>query len=173
MSKIVTLIVVAAFLAGCMPTNPKDESSAADRVVIETDKFSGERSIRTPLYLSRQGFTDTFPVRISLSAKLGPSQPRTALLLVKKTGTNWGFYNVARGEDQYNFAFKNLDRNVDVGGGIVTTEEYFGLEIPLEQLLKMSSSDYEIKVYGRRDSGVFVVPATVTRSFLQKLKEQS
>jgi len=169
MLRVILPFLLCIFVAGCLPTPPGQEASAANEMIVETDRFTGDRTVRTPFYLSRQGFTDTFPVRLSLSATVNSSPPRNALLIVRTTGTDWGFYNSARGEDQYRFSFTELDRRVDSGGGIVTTEEWFGLAIPIAQLTRMSAANYEIEVRGSRNSGVFVVPATVVRAFLAEI----
>jgi len=165
------VICATAALAGCIPSTPTSQTTALNDITVKADKFSGERLLTTPFYLSRQGFTDTFPVRIAIQADVTNGPPTTAQLFVKKSGTEWGFYNSAIGEDRYKFTFMSLDNNVTTAAGLATTEEFFVLEIPIRKLEEMSSSDYEIKVYGRRDSGVFVVPSSVTIAFLVRLNE--
>ncbi|WP_147434216.1 MULTISPECIES: hypothetical protein [Rhodobacterales] len=169
-TRIGILIGLALFLTACVETAPTSINSAAEDISIETDRFSGETTIRSPLYLSRQGFTDTFPVKLAYEASLDDDgELRFVRLYVVATRTEWGFYSSAIGEDNYEFAFSEVDRQVDSIGAIVTVEEHFLLTVPLAQLASMSSTDYEIRVYGRRDSGVFVVPSAVTNAFLQRL----
>ncbi|WP_397543333.1 hypothetical protein [Roseovarius salis] len=163
------LIVCVIFLSGCLQTPPQDTASASGEVVVEYDKFKQERIIRTPLYLSKQGFTDTFPVSLAYEATEKNGAIKLIRLYVVTTRTEWGFYRSATGEDGYEFQFFEVDGEVDSAGGIVTVEEHFSLSVPIAQLRRMVSSDYEIKVYGKRDSGVFTVPASVTRAFLNKL----
>lgn len=73
------------------------------------------------------------------------------------------------GDDGYEFKFAKIDSSVDSGGGIVTTNEHFALELSYEYLQKMSNRDWEVKVYGKRNEGVFIVPKQLTKAFFVKL----
>ena len=156
-------------LQACVESTPENVQAAASDVTVEYDRFRDEELVRTPMYLSRKGFTDTFPVSISYRALRKAGSIKSLGLLVEKVDTDWGFYHSATGEDGYEFRFSKVDGKVDSVGGIVTVKEYFLLNISVAQLNKMSEKDYEIKVYGKRNSGVFVVSSAITKAFLQRL----
>ena len=163
------LILSMLLLFACVETAPQNTTSASADIVVQYDKFKGERIIRTPLYLSRRGFTDTFPVSLAYEAVEKEGKIQSIRLYVEATRTEWGFYGSAIGEDGYKFRFSEVDSVVDSAAGMVLVEEHFSLGVPLAQLNAMSLKNYEIKVYGQRDSGVFVVPSAITKAFLQKI----
>lgn len=167
MRYIIALSIFA--LTACVEGTPENLAAAASDIQIEYDKFRDETVVRTPLYLSRQGLTDRFPVSIAYEARQKSGRIQSVRLFVEATRTEWGFYQSATGDDGFNFSFFGVDREVGTPGGLVIVEERFSLGVPYEQLRAMSLNDYEIKVYGKRDSGVFVVPASLTRAFLQSL----
>lgn len=153
-----------------MGTSPSEIGKPKSEIVVTEDKFTGKRTIKTPFRLSQQGFTDDFPVKLSLQADLTQVIRSTAQLLVKASGTDWGFYKSAIGEDRTNFKLVPIDSGTSTAAGMVTTEEYFVLEMPISKLQKASGQDYEIKIYGKRNSGTFVLPSSLSRSFLAKLR---
>ena len=162
------LAIAIILISGCTGSLPNNSESAASQTTIEYDKFKNLTVVKTPLYLSRKGFTDTFPVSIAYRAFFKKGSPAIIQLYVKKVGMDWGFYNEAFGEDGHKFNFLKIDSDVGSIGYMVTTTEHFGLSIDPDQLAAMSEKDYEIKVYGTRDSGSFVVPASLTQGFLEK-----
>ncbi|MCW5610586.1 MAG: hypothetical protein KIS83_07885 [Rubrivivax sp.] len=169
MKFLLVLLLPLAFL-GCANTVPPSSSSAnADQVLIETDSFKQQTWVKTPLYLSRQGFTDTFPVQISWRALSKDGRTQFIQLYVLKVGTDWGFYHSANGEDGHKFQFVKVDGQVSTAGGMVTTSEHFALSVPRDYLQKITQKDWKIKVYGRRDEGVFTVPSVLSDAFYQKL----
>ncbi len=167
--KLVTLLIALIILSGCVTTMPKDQQTIETKVKIEHDTFKDQTWISTPLYLSRQGFTDTFPVNIKLRS-LYKNRSRVFIqLYVTKMDVTWGFYHSANGEDGYKFDFVKVDGEVDSSGGMVTTNEHFALGMSSDYLEKMSNKDWKIKVYGQRNEGVFIVPKNLTNAFLAKL----
>ena len=157
-------------LLGCAGTVPPSSSSAnIGQVLIETDSFKQQTWVRTPLYLSRQGFTDKFPVQISWRALTKDGKTQLIQLYVLKVGTDWGFFHSANGEDGHKFQFTKVDGQVGNSGGMVITSEHFTLSVPRDYLQKMTQKDWQIKIYGKRDEGVFIVPAVLSNAFLQKL----
>lgn len=166
-----SLIAVLALLATII-LHSGSANAGKDKVIIEYDKFKNEKTIRTPLRLSRQGFTDKFPVEIAFTAQQANNKLKSIRLYVVATRTDWGFFHSAIGENGYKFRFHEVDRQVGSGGGITTVKEHFALDVPINQLKAMSGKDFEIKVYGKRDGGVFRVPAATTRAFLSALSSQ-
>lgn len=164
--------ILLALVTGCASTTPDSASAAQNSVTIETDEFNDSTWIKTPLYLSRQGFTDTFPVRIALRAYYQQDDLQFIQLYVTKKSTDWGFYHSANGQDGTPLAFVEVDNNVDVDYGLssVHVDEDFALVLPRAYLDKMSAEDWKIKVYGKRDEGVFVVPRAFTQGFLNKIE---
>ena len=168
--KITHFALISLALAGC--ANPIPHSSISPKpedITIEQDSFKQQTWIKTPLYLSRQGFTDKFPVQISWRALSKDNKTQFIRLYVTKLGTEWGFYQSANGEDGYKFDFLKVDGLVSTSGGMVTTNEHFTLDVSRDYLQKMTTKDWQIKVYGRRDEGVFIVPAALSRAFLERL----
>lgn len=170
MMKTTLYVLISLVLVGCAsPISQSASSTKPEDVVIERDPFKQQTWIKTPLYLSRQGFTDTFPVQISWRALSKDSKTQFIQLYVTKMGTEWGFYQSANGEDGYRFEFVKVDGLVSTSGGMVTTNEHFALGVSRDYLQKMTSKDWQVKVYGRRDEGVFIVPATLSSAFLERL----
>ena len=170
--KIILFISLFIILSGCGAGNiPKDSATLQSNVMIRNDNFSNQTWIETPLYLSRTGFTDTFPVRIKFRASYKDGSREFIQLYVTKTDVSWGFYHSANGEDQYKFEFLKIDGNVDADYtlGSVTTKEHFGLGFSIDYLKKMSAKDWKIKVYGKKNEGVFNVPKLLSEAFLAKL----
>ncbi len=112
-------ILLCIFLCACLEAAPQDTASASDAVIVEYDKFKNQTVVRTPLYLSRQGFTDTFPVRLAYEAVERDGSVKIIRLYVVAIRTDWGFYHSAFGEDGYRFRFVEVDRGVDSAAGIV------------------------------------------------------
>jgi hypothetical protein len=166
--KIISLVVMA-FLTACTSNIPTNSASIGNQVEIKHDQFKNQTWIETPLYLSRQGITDTFPVKISLRALYKNGRANFIQLYVTKMDVTWGFYHSANGQDGYSFKFVKIDGVVDSLGGMVTTNEHFALNVPREYLEKMAREDWQIKVYGKRNEGVFIVPSSLSKGFLEKL----
>lgn len=167
--KKLAILGLILFFVGCASTLPKDSGTIESKVSIEHDSFKDQTWISTPLYLSRQGFTDTFPVNIKYRALYKNGRQVFIQLYVTKMDVTWGFYHSANGEDGYKFEFVKIDGDVDSSGGMVTTNEHFGLEVPASYLNKMVQKDWSVKVYGKRNEGVFIVPQQLTQAFLNKL----
>ena len=163
------IVLVTGLLISCISTVPKSTESAIKDIVIEHDAFSKETWIKSPLYLSRQGFTDTFPVNLSYRALYKNNKLQFIQLYVTATSVTWGFYHSANGEDGSELKFVNVDSFVDSGAGMVTTEEHFGMSFDLKYLEKMKEKDFKIKVYGKRNEGVFIVPKILSTAFYNKL----
>lgn len=144
-------------------------SDIGSKITIENDSFKNQTSISTPLILSRKGFTDTFPVKIAFRALYKSDKREYIQLYVTKLDVSWGFYHSAIGEDGYEFKFFKVDSEVGTGGGMVTTSEHFALEMDHDYLKKMSEKEWNIKVYGKKNEGVFRVPSELTKAFLEKL----
>ncbi len=163
------LIAVFFLLTGCVATAPTSIENASSQIEIEHDKFNGTTWIRTPLYLSRQGFTDTFPVKLMYRANYKKGRLAFIQLYVTATNVEWGFYHSANDQNGNPLKFVNVDNVVDSGAGMVTTVEHFGLDISKDYLAKMANENWQIKVYGKRNQGVFIVPQTVSLAFFEKL----
>ncbi|HAS14275.1 MAG TPA: hypothetical protein DCS01_03120 [Idiomarina abyssalis] len=159
-------------LSACVATAPSSVSESEQSVSIERDEFNGQTWIRTPLFLSRQGFTDTFPVSIAYRALYKDQERVFIQLYVTKKSTEWGFYHTANGQDGTELPFVDVDKQVDANTqlGSVYVDEDFALKLSRDYLSKMSQEDWKIKVYGKRDEGVFMVPKTFTQGFLNKLE---
>ncbi|SEL90126.1 hypothetical protein SAMN05216262_13114 [Colwellia chukchiensis] len=168
MKKLITASLIC-LISACSTTIPDNSSNIEKNISVEHDSFKNQTWIKTPLYLSRQGFTDTFPVKISYRALLKKGELKFIQLYVTSTSPTWGFYHSAKGEDGHSFSFNKIDSIVNSELSVSTTE-HFGLTIPLSYLQKMGQKDWKIKVYGKRNEGVFVVPNSLSQAFLNKLK---
>lgn len=167
--KTLIIILLSILVTSCAGNIPKQEVAIDNQIRIEKDTFKNQIWIKTPLYLSRQGFTDTFPVQLCYRALYESDKRKFIQLYVTSSNTNWGFYRSANGEDGYSFEFVKIDSDVQTSSNMVVTKEFFGLSIPITYLEKMSTKDWKIKVYGKRNSGVFIVPAALSKTFLKKL----
>lgn len=154
-------------LAGCSSTVP---SSAGDiEVTTQHDQFKNQTWIETPFYIIRTGFTDRFPVEVKYRVMKSKGSAQVIQLYVIATRAEWGFYNHAVSEDGVNMRFTEISRDVDRTANIVMVKEYFALNLSVSDLEKMSRKDWAIKVYGKNDEGVFIIPAELTKGFLSKL----
>ena len=167
--KIILATLFTITLCACSSTIPTNQEDISNQVIVERDDFKQQTWIRTPLYLSRQGFTDTFPVQLSFRSLYKGDKRAFIQLYVSSSNVDWGFYHSANGQDDYSFEFDEIDNEVSANTGMVTTEEVFGLIVPYTYLEKMASTDWKIKVYGKRNEGVFQVPASLSKAFLEKL----
>jgi len=160
------------FLMGCASTTPKSSSEALSEITVVNDKFDNSTTIETPLYLSRKGFTDTFPVSLKLKAYYQGNERQFIQLYVSMVRGDWGFYERANGEDGRNLELLKITKDVDYKSSIsmVTVQEDVGLMLPFEYLQKMGNKDFSIKLYGKKDSGDFVVPSSLAKAFLQKIE---
>lgn len=156
-------------ILGCASSVPQDTAKISNKIKIEHDKFKNQTHIETELYLSRQGFTDTFPVRLKYRAIYQSSKLESLQLYVISTNVTWGFYHSAYGADGKELKFIKIDGLVDSAVGMVSTEEHYALEITKNYLEQMTTKDWEVKVYGKRNEGIFIVPATLSRTFIDKL----
>lgn len=167
--KKILILLVTSLLISCASIVPKNAESIEKQIVIEHDSFSKKTWIKSPLYLSRQGFTDTFPVNLSYRASFKNNELEFIQLYVTASNITWGFYHSANGEDGVNLKLVNVDSFIDSGAGIVTTIEHFGISLDLEYIEKMTAKDFKIKVYGKRNEGVFIVPKALSKAFYNKL----
>jgi hypothetical protein len=168
--KLLFIALLLITLSACNSTAPTTTAAASADITIDRDEFNGRTWLQTPMYLSRQGFTDTFPVELSLRARYVDDKREFMQLYVKNTNMEWGFYHSATGQNGHNFEFKMIDREVFNQVGIVTTVETFGLIVPMDQLKEMSAENWKIKVYGKRYQGVFTVPNAITKAFIAKVE---
>jgi len=161
-----TLLVTA-----CASTAPSSTTEALSSIIVTNDKFDNSTTIETPLYLSRKGFTDTFPVSLKLKAYYQGNKRQFIQLYVSMLRTDWGFYERANGEDGRNLELVKITKDVDYKSSIkmVTVQEDVGLMLSLEYLQKMGNKNFSIKLYGKKDSGDFIVPSSLTKAFIQKL----
>lgn len=165
-------------LSGCVGAGydiaPSSKEVVSQNITVKYDKFKKQTWISTPSYLIRDGFTDTFPVVASYRALDKDSKLEFIQLYLKISGTEWAFFNQAVGEDGYNFEFLKIDKDVNVisGGGqaMAIVKEHVALSVPITQLKKMSSKDYEIKIYGQKREGSFSMPKIISSAFYQKLQ---
>lgn len=153
----------------CVSTIPENPSLISSKITINLDTFKNQTWIETPLYLSRQGFTDRFPVQIKFRALYKNDELSFIQLYVTSTNLDWGFFHSANGEDGMKLDFVKIDGVVSSNAGVVLTEEHFGLSIPKDYLTKMMEKDWQIKVYGKRNEGVFVVPSSLSKAFYDKM----
>ncbi len=156
-------------LTACASNAPVNTQDALSSITVTKDQFDGSTTLETPLYLSRKGFTDTFPVKLKYRAHYQGSKREFIQLYITVTNVEWGFYHSANGQDGKKLALAKIDNLVKTGGGMVTTDEHVGLLIPMDYLKSMSNADFSIKLYGKRKSGDFVVPSSLTKAFMQKL----
>lgn len=167
----ITISITLIFLAACSSSVPTTTKDALSEISVSKDKFNGSTTIETPLYLSKKGFTDPFPVSLKLKAYYQGTDRQFIQLYVSMLRTEWGFYERAVGEGGDNLKLVKITRDVDYKSSIkmVTVQEDIGLMLSLDYLKKMGYKDFSIKLYGKRDSGDFVVPSSLTQAFIQKL----
>lgn len=173
------VLVVGLLFSGCMGAGydllPDDKEEVSKSITIEHDNFKNQTWLRTPAYLIRKGMTDRFPVIATYRAVKKGDELQFIQLYLQIKGTEWAFFNEAVGEDGYRFDFVKIDKDVNSYGavktGIVTiVDEVFGLNISMEQLEKIATKDYAIKVYGKKRQGEFIMPKHISEAFLSKLK---
>jgi hypothetical protein len=162
-------ITLALIFTGCATTAPTSVKESFSAITITKDKFNNLTTIETPLYLSKKEFTDPFPVRLKYRAFYAGSERKLIQLYVSVPNIEWGFYDRASGEDGESLTVHKIDSLVGSVGSIVTTEELLGLKIHIDYLKDMGKADFSIKLYGKRNSGDFVVPSSLTKAFIQKL----
>jgi len=165
-------------LSGCVGAGyelaPSSKQEVSQNITVKYDKFKKQTWITTSPYLIKKGFTDTFPVVASYRALTKDKKLEFIQLYLKISGTEWAFFNQAVGEDGYSFKFLKIDKDVNVisGGGqaMAIVKEHVALSVPIAQLKKMASQDYEIKIYGKRREGSFTMPKIISSAFYQKLQ---
>jgi hypothetical protein len=164
-------ISLTLLVTSCASIAPSSTTEALSSIIVTNDKFNNSTIIETPLYLSRQGFTDTFPVSLKWKAYYIGSERQFIQLYVSMLRTDWGFYERANGEDGKSLELVKITKNVDYQSSIkmVTVQEEVGLMLSLEYLQKMGNKDFSIKLYGKNDSGDFVVPSSLTKAFIHKI----
>lgn len=169
--KFLLVFFVAVLFSACSGNIPKSAEAVSDKTQLSKDGFSKVYFLKTPLYLSRQGMTDPFPVKVMYRALFdGNDNYLSTQLYVTVLDVSWGFYERAIGEDGERLKLTKLDGVVSAGVGVaVTTEEIMTIAIPLDYLHKMSKGDWSIKLYGKRKEGVFIVPESLSAGFLHKL----
>ena len=175
--KILFTLMLAFVLSGCATTTPNNSSDAAKLITVKADKFNGTTEISMPLMISRKGFTDTFPVSLAYRATLSENKVKLLQLYVTAQRPSWGFYHSANDDSGAALEFVKVDGEVGtlLGAGAdprynqVTVTEHFAINLTQKQLETYSKRDTEIKVYGKRDEGVFTVPVSVSLAFSQKL----
>lgn len=158
-------------LSGCIARAPISIQKAISDITVSKDSYDNSTEIESPLYLSRKGLTDTFPVRIKLRARYEGSERSFIQLVVSVTHIDWGFYYSANGEDGTKLALTDIDKSVSAASAYYAiTTEFVGLEIPMDYLESMSKTNFSIKLYGKNREGDFIVPKSMTQAFLRKLK---
>lgn len=185
--KISSILIAGLIFVGCAgagyQTAPSNLENATKEIKIENDKFKNMTVISTPAYLIRKGFTDTFPVIMSLKAGKDKDVYKFIKIELKIADVSSGMYYEAVGEDGYNFSFKEIDANEIVSSVKTTTvtnnyahsntliikQDYIELYLTVEQLKKMLEKDYDIKIYGKKKEGVFSIPKHITEAFYNKL----
>lgn len=168
--KLIVLIISTFLFWGCSGNIPTKTADIEKGVYIEHDKFKDITWIQTPLYVSRQGFTDTDPVSIKFrSLYKNGTNVFTQLYVLKKDIHGWGFYYSAVGEDGTELKFSKIDSEVGTVGKTVTTEEHFALTVNKDYLKKMSKKEWSIKIYGKRNKSVFKVPMQLSKGFYKKI----
>ncbi len=166
-------------LSGCVGAGynlaPSSQKEVTKDITVKYDKFKKQTWISTPSYLLRDGFTDRFPVVASYRTVQKDNELKFIQLYLKITGAEWAFFNNAVGEDGYTFKFLEIDSDVNIisGGGqaMAIVKEHVALSITIEQLKKMALKNYEIKIYGKRREGSFVMPKIITSAFLSKISQ--
>src|SRR5690554_8238879 len=93
------LLISVLLLMTCVSTIPQDSSIISSKITINQDSFNNQTWIETPLYLSRQGFTDRFPVQIKFRALYKDDELSFIQLYATSTNLNWGFFHSANGEE--------------------------------------------------------------------------
>lgn len=164
---LIAFSISALIACGSAPQNHQQISS---KITVTKDQFKNQTWIESPRYLSRQGFTDTFPVNIRYRALSVDSEIKFIQLYVTVSATEWGFYNSAFGEDGTELTVNALDQSVDSSAAMVTVQEDFAITLSDQYLEKMAISDWKIKVYGQRKEGVFIVPVALSKAFNEKIK---
>jgi hypothetical protein len=167
-----TLIGSMVFLSGCTATGPTNTTEAQKSISVQYDKFNNTTKIETESYLIRKGFTDTFPVTVKYRSTYQDGNPLFIQLYVTVKNTDWGFFHSARGQDGQVIKFLKITKDVEdikTIGGMVTVDEHFALEFTYSELERLANEDYQIKVYGKKNEGVFTLPSTLSRAFLNKL----
>ena len=173
---IITLLVFG--LSGCVGAGydiaPSSKKEVIQNITVKYDKFKKQTWVSTPSYLIRDGFTDTFPVVASYRALIKNNKLEFIQLYLKISGTEWAFFNQAVGEDGYSFEFLKIDKDINVisgaGQAMAIVKEHVALSVPTTQLKKMTSKNYEIKIYGQRREGSFTMPKIISSAFYQKLQ---
>lgn len=153
------------------PKVPKSKQEISKHIEITEDTFKGITRIETKPYISRQGFSDRFPVTIHFRSVYKGGDRLFIQLYVESLNTDWGYYHSANGEDGYSFKFEKIAEEVEKSKatGLVLTDEHYALELSIEYLENMAKKDWKIKVYGKKNEGVFVVPQQLSSAYLQKL----
>jgi len=171
-------------LSGCAGAGyeiaPSSKKEVLQETTIQYDKFKKQTSISTPPYLIRDGFTDKFPVIVSYKSIVKNNKLQFVKMDLKILGTERAFFNQAVGEDGYEFKFEEINpyeegttittRNGQYSSTTTVKKEVFSLFFTLEELKKMTSQDYAIKVYGKTREGDFTMPKFISSAFYQKLQ---
>ena len=176
LSLLITLLMFS--LSGCIGAGydlaPSSKKEVSQDITIKYDKFKKQTWIRTHFYLIGNAFTNNFPVMASYRALAKDNKLEFIQLYLKINGREWAFFNQAVGEDGYHFEFLKIDDDINVisGGGqaMAIVQEHVALSVPIKQLKKMASKDYEIKIYGKRREGSFIMPKIISSAFYQKLQ---
>lgn len=174
---ILAVSLISAFaigFSGCGST-PEKKSDVSNEISVEYDKFKKTTNFSTPLYLSRKGFTDRFPVKIAFRASYKQKSPEFIQIYVTRQNNEWGFFRSATGEDGTDLKLRVISNDVERLFEVpnkyndLRTVEHFALDIDKAYLEKMSKKNWEIKVYGKKASGVFTIPSQLSQSFLERL----
>ncbi|MCL1161503.1 hypothetical protein L2728_06325 [Shewanella chilikensis] len=176
--KKIALLLCSLALTSCANV-PTSQSEAYSGISVSFDRFSSMTRIETPLYVSRKGFTDTFPVELAYRASVKDGKIINLQLYVLASRPDWGFYNTAIDDTGKRLDFATIDKEVGtitgsktyVKNDSVIVKEHFAFNISKDYLTKISNRNIEIKVYGKRDEGSFVVPSSMSSAFNKKLDE--
>jgi hypothetical protein len=165
------LAIALIFLTACASSVPTKTKDALSAITVSYDKFDKSTSIETPIYLSSTGLIDEFPINLKFRAVYNGTKLSFIQLYLINRSNEWSDYYRAVGEDGKELTLSIIDKVVDASTfkSMVLTEEHVGLSISMDYLELMSNSDFSIKLYGKRRSGDFIVPSSLTEAFLQKL----
>ena len=165
------LAIALIFLTACASSVPTKTKDALSAITVSYDKFDKSTSIETPIYLSTTGLTDEFPINLKFRAVYNGTELSFIQLYLINRSNEWSDYYKAVDEDGNELALTKIDKVLDTSTfkSMVLTEEHIGLSITMDYLKLMSNSDFSIKLFGKRRSGDFVVPSSLTKAFLQKL----
>lgn len=179
------------FLGGCAAFNsvthnvyaPKTAEYVVQKATVENDKFSKTTITQFPEFQPKH--LTNYKEVTGISAWSAPGGYFFVRILQKENtnpimqiyyhtvNSNWGFYHSAIDEEGKYMNFVEINKDVDSGGGIVTTEEHFAININKQYLTKYKGKNLLIKVYGKKDNFVFFLPDWYIDGVLQYLANEN